>query len=112
MNTSPVLAQLTRRYATKTFDSSKTLDAETLNILTESLRLAPSSFGLQPWKFLVVSDPAIRAQLLPHSRGQTQVTDASHLIVLCAADDVSAQDIHEYVVSIAQTRGVAPETLD
>jgi len=95
---------LKRRYATKAFDPSRTLSDDQLFQLTESLRLSPSSFGLQPWKFIVVTNSAIREQLVSHSWGQRQVADASHLIILCAKDDTTEADIAAYIQDISTTR--------
>ena len=103
---------LKRRYATKAFDPSRTLSDDQLFQLTESLRLSPSSFGLQPWKFIVVTNSAIREQLVSHSWGQRQVADASHLIILCAKDDTTEADIAAYIQDISTTRWAPLETLD
>lgn len=76
-----VLQQLKWRYATKKFDPSKKIPDDIWHALEQSMVLAPSSFGLQPWKFFVIRNPEIRSQLVAHSWGQTQVVDASHLVV-------------------------------
>lgn len=103
--------QLYWRYAVKKFDSSKTIPDETWKVLEQSLVLAPSSFGLQPWKFFVVRDPAIRQQLLPHSWGQTQVVDASHLVVLAIKKDVDVADVDRYVQRMSEVQGTPIENL-
>ena len=77
-----LLQQLHWRYATKKFDPTKKIPQEVWEALEKSLVLAPSSFGLQPWKFFVVTNPQTRQQLVAHSWNQTQVADASHLVVL------------------------------
>lgn len=82
LSTPQLLEQLQWRYATKKFDSTKKIPAEIWNVLEQSLVLSPSSFGLQPWKFFVVTNPETRQQLLEHSWGQKQVVEASHLVVL------------------------------
>jgi nitroreductase len=104
-----IIDDLNWRYATKVF-SDKKIPQKDLDELLEALRLAPSSFGVQPWKFIVVTDPKIREQLAEHSYGQRQVTDASYLIVL-AAVDVDESYIRKYVESMAKTRNVPIETL-
>lgn len=101
-----IIETLNRRYATKQFDTDQTLSDEQIYILTESMRLAPSSFGLQPWKFIVISDPKLKAQLKAHSYGQDKVTQASHLIVLCAADDTTESDVQCYIDSIVHATHV------
>ncbi len=99
-----------RRYATKKFETTP-IPAETWAALEASLVLTPSSFGLQPWKFLVVSDPAVRAKLKEASWGQAQVEEASHLVVFLAKDTLSAEDVQHFIARIAEVRGVAPESL-
>ena len=103
--TSPVLAALNWRYATKQFDASRSISEVDWDIIEQSLVLTPSSFGLQPWKFLVVKDPAIRAELQPESWGQSQVTEASHFIVLAARTDLTAADIDAWVTRMAEVQG-------
>lgn len=107
-----LLDSLQWRYATKQFDPTQKISDTDLQQLTEALRLAPSSFGLQPWKFLVVTDPAVRETLVSHSRGQRQVADASHLIVLCARDTVDEAYVESYIADVAQTRSLDPSLLE
>lgn len=106
-----LLQQLHWRYATKKFDPTKKISEEVWSALENSLVLAPSSFGLQPWKFFVVNNSQIRQQLLEHSWGQTQVVDASHLVVFAIKKDVNAADVDRYVQSIAQVRQTSVDSL-
>lgn len=106
-----VKRQLGWRYATKKFDPTRKISPEVWAVLEESLRLAPSSFGLQPWRFIVVNNPAIRAQLVEHSWGQKQVVDASHLVVLALQKDISAQDVDRYINYMAKVQGTPIENL-
>ena len=105
-----VQAQLWR-YATKKFDATRTIAPELWSALEQSLVLSPSSFGLQPWKFAVVSDPALRAKLRGVSWNQAQVEDASHLVVFLAKDSISEGDLDRLVERTAQVRQQAPEEL-
>jgi nitroreductase len=66
---------------------------------------------LQPWKFIVVSNPEIREQLVEHSWGQTQVVDASHLVVLAIKKDVNAADVDRYVQHMSEVRQVPVDAL-
>ncbi len=75
------------RYATKSFDG-RTIPEDKLNELLEMIRLAPSSFNIQPWKIIVIKDQAIKDKLLPASWNQTQVSNCSHLLILCANTDI------------------------
>jgi nitroreductase len=104
-------AALKWRYATKAFDASRTIPPETWATLEESLVLTPSSFGLQPWKFLIITDPALKARLRPHCWGQSQVTDCSHLVVLCAKQEMDAVYIDKFIALTAATRSAPVEAL-
>lgn len=113
MSTTPdqLLSALRWRYATKQFDASRKIPAETWAALEEALVLTPSSFGLQPWKFLVVESPAMRAKLLPDSWNQPQVTDASHFVVLTARTDLTAADIDAWVSRLSEVQGTSAEAV-
>lgn len=107
-----VLRQLEWRYATKKFDATKKIPAAEWDALERSLVLTPSSFGLQPWKFIVVNDPTVRARLLAASWGQQQVVQASHVVVFAIQRDLGPAHVEAYVQHIAQVRGAPPESLD
>jgi len=106
-----LLQQLHWRYATKKFDPNKRIPVEVWSALENSLVLAPSSFGLQPWKFFVIENPQIRQQLVEHTWGQTQVVDASHLVVFAIKKDLNAADVDHYVQYIAQVRQTPVDSL-
>lgn len=109
---SQLLAALNWRYATKSFDPSRKIPEQTWKTLEEALALSPSSFGLQPYRFLVVSDPAIRKQLQKHSWNQTQVVDASHYIVLAARTGITEAEIDGFLDRVVEVRGIPRESLD
>jgi nitroreductase / dihydropteridine reductase len=100
------------RYATKLFDSSKKVSEETFAEITECLRLAPSSYGLQPWKFLIIQNPEIRQKIREKSWNQSQVTDASHLIVLCSNTEFTADDVNHYADFIVSERNIPREAIE
>ncbi|GLH66525.1 NAD(P)H-dependent oxidoreductase [Geothrix edaphica] len=106
-----LLQQLNWRYATKKFDPAKKISAPDWAVIEEALVLTPSSYGLQPWKFIVVTDPALKAKLRPASWNQSQVEDCSHLVVLTAKQDITEADVDRFVARIAEVRGVAIDTL-
>jgi nitroreductase len=106
-----LLERLNWRYATKQFDPSRTIPAQDWAALEETLRLSPSSGGLQPWKFIVITDPAMRGRLLPASYGQPQITNASHLVVFAAKKNFSEADVDAFISHAAATRGVSIESL-
>ncbi len=105
------LAALNWRYACKKFDPAKKIPADTWAALEQSLLLSPSSYGLQPWKFFVVENPAIREQLLPHSWGQKQIVDADKLVVFAVKKDVTPADADRLIARTSQVRGVPAEAL-
>jgi len=104
--------QLNWRYACKKFDPTKKIRESDWNILVESLRLSASSYGLQPWKFIVVQNPEIRKQLLPLSWGQTPVTDASHFVVLTYKEKMDEAHIDKFIQETAKVRGMDASTLN
>ena len=106
-----VTEQLNWRYATKKFDPSRKIPEEIWEVLEQSLVLAPSSFGLQPWKFIVVRNPQIRQQLLEHSWGQIQVVEASHLVVLAIKKDLNDSDVDRYIKRMSEVQEVPVENL-
>ena len=88
-----LLARLQWRYSTKRFDPNRAIPAETWTALEQALVLSPSSFGLQPWKFVVVDDPALRQKLRKRSWDQAQITDASKLVVFLGLRTMTAADV-------------------
>ncbi|MBI2885227.1 MAG: NAD(P)H-dependent oxidoreductase [Candidatus Omnitrophica bacterium] len=107
-----LVQQLRWRYATKKFDPARKIPADRWDALEQALVLSPSSFGLQPWKFIVVTDPAVRERLRPASWNQPQITDASHVVVFAHRKDVSVADVERYVRHIAAVRGIPEESLE
>ncbi len=106
-----LINQLTWRYATKQFDPQRKISPQDWAVLEEALLLSPSSGGLQPWKFIVVTDPSVRAKLLPASYGQAQITQASHLVVLASKDNFGETDVDAHVRHVASVQGVPVEAL-
>ncbi|MCT0226430.1 NAD(P)H-dependent oxidoreductase [Synechococcus sp. CS-1328] len=108
---SELLQALNWRYATKVFDGSRRIDAQTWAALEQTLVLSPSSYGLQPWKFLVITDPALRLQLRPHSWDQSQVTDCSHLVVFLRQQSIGAAELDRLIQWTSEVRSVPVEQL-
>lgn len=105
------LAALHWRYATKQFDPDRAIPPDIWQVLVQSLVLAPSSFGLQPWRFLLIEDAAVRATLRAHSWNQSQVTEAARLVVLAARTDLTDADVDRWIDQLAAIRGADPATL-
>src|SRR5687767_1490373 len=97
VSTETVLNQLRWRYATKQFDATRRISDEDWAALEQSLVLTPSSFGLQPWRFIVVTDQATKDKLVPASWDQRQVADASHLVVFAIKKNLGPADVNRYI---------------
>ncbi|WP_298931315.1 NAD(P)H-dependent oxidoreductase [uncultured Allomuricauda sp.] len=106
-----VLENRTWRYATKKFDSTKKVSDSDLEVLLEATRLSASSYGLQPYHVFVITDKKIREQLRPVSWGQSQITDASHLIVFANITDFGEELMDDYVSNVSTTRNIPSEGL-
>jgi len=100
-----ILDALNWRYATKVFDPEKKINSQDWDALEDSLVLTPSSFGLQPWEFVIVEDPAIREQLVESSWNQRQVADASHLLVIALRTDIDEKWVDHFVSRVEEVRG-------
>ena len=109
---SEIIEKLKWRYATKKFDTSKKLSEEKLNILKEAFNLTATSYGLQPLKMLVISNPEIQEQLIPFSMDQPQVRDASHVLVLCIEAEMSSQYITQYFDRVEASRKTPRQILE
>ena len=108
---SQLLEALQWRYATKAFDPNRKISAATWETLQKALVQSPSSFGLQPYQFIVVNDPATRAKLMPHAWNQRQVVDASHFIVFAARTAMTEAEIDRFLGFIVEVRGGRREAL-
>lgn len=111
MNTQTILNALNWRYAVRSFDTEKKIPQEELNTLFEVLRLAPSSYGIQPWKFFVVSNMDTRKKIQEAAWNQGQITQSSHLIVLARNADFTKTDTNTYIESVSETRHIPREKL-
>ncbi len=99
------------RYATKQFDATKKISASDWSTLEKSLLLTASSYGIQPWKFLVIQDSALRKTLRVASWNQSQVEDCSHFVVFATLKSVSEQYVDHFLQSVSKARGAPLESL-
>lgn len=106
-----ILTQLHWRYATKKFNLTQRVPEEEWKVLEASLVLSPSSFGMEPWRFFVVSDSETRTKLLPAANNQLQIATAPHLVVFTARQQIDSSDIDALVTRTAWVRHIAPEDL-
>ena len=73
------------RHACKLFDENRKISDEDMHYIMEMGRKSPSSFGMEPWKFLVITNEELKAKLRPACWNQVQITSCSHLVVILAA---------------------------
>lgn len=106
-----LLEALKWRYATKKFDASQKIDPATWATLEEALVLSPSSFGLQPWKFIVITDPAVKDSLVPLSWGQKQLSEASHVVVFAVRHPLTTADVRRHIERTVEVHGIHIDTL-
>lgn len=99
------------RYATKKFDPAKKIPADVWQALEQSLVLAPSSIGLQPWRFFIVTDAAMKVQLQAASYRQAQVSECSHFVVFTVRRDLDAEHVERHIARMIEVTGAAPESL-
>lgn len=106
-----LLNNLRWRYAVKKFDAARKIEGHLWKSLEQAAIHAPSSFGLQPWKFVVVEDPALRVRLRGASFNQSQITDASHLVVFARRTKLGQPEVDQYIDQIAAVRGAEKSAL-
>jgi nitroreductase len=111
ISTGTLIERLNWRYATKRFDANRKIPAETWSALEDALVLTPSSFGLQPWRFIVVTDQDVKNSLVPMSWNQTQPAECSHYVVFAAATKMTEAHINRYLSRMAEVRNVDVESL-
>lgn len=99
------------RYATKKFDSTKKISTDDLDTLKEAIRLSSSSYGLQPYKVIIVENPELRAKIQPAAWGQSQIIDASHLIVFANQTSIVDAEIDAFFKKMSETREIPLEAL-
>lgn len=103
-----LLEHLGWRYAAKHFDSSRRIPSDLWKALEASLVLTPSSYGLQPWAFVVVDTPSLRRELRGAAYGQAQVEDASHLVVMCSREPYRIEDVDAHIARMSLIRATDP----
>lgn len=100
------------RYATKKFDSSRTISDEDFETLKKAMQLTASSYGLQPYKILNIEDKETRKKLREVSWNQPQIEDASHMIVLANITDFGDELVDDYFENVIDTRNVTKEDVE
>ncbi|MEL6161566.1 MAG: NAD(P)H-dependent oxidoreductase [Cyanobacteria bacterium J06623_5] len=111
LSTADLSKQLYWRYATKQFEPTKTIPEDVWDTLEEALVLSPSSYGLQPWLFVVIKSAELKEQLKPLSWNQSQITDCSHLVVFAIKKNLTTADVDRFIESTATTRNAPLDSL-
>lgn len=106
-----IVERLSWRYSVRSFDPTRRVPDDVWHALEQSLLLAPSSFGLQPWKFVVVDDTNLREQLRAASWNQAQVVEADRYVVLTALRTTTEADVDRYIERTSEIRGLPVETM-
>jgi len=109
---SSLIQSLKWRYATKKFDTTKKIKNRDLQLLKEAIQLTATSYGLQVFKVLNITNPAIRKQLQHFSWGQTQIVDAAHLFVFCAYRVITPKIVEDFIALKAETQGISLKRLN
>ncbi|WP_335965385.1 NAD(P)H-dependent oxidoreductase [Galbibacter sp. PAP.153] len=107
-----VINALEWRYAVKKFDNSKILPQHKIDILKKAFNLTATSYGLQPVKLLVVSNKALQSKLKEASWNQPQVTDASHILIVCIEDQIDSVYIKNYFNRVKHVRNTPEDILE
>lgn len=107
-----ILEKLRWRYAVKKFDSTKRIPDQTWDALEQALVLTPSSFGLQPWKFIVITEQSLKEKLRPLCWNQSQVADCSHLLVCTIRKNIGAKEVDKFIESFSSARSVELNSLE
>ncbi|WP_299065416.1 NAD(P)H-dependent oxidoreductase [uncultured Polaribacter sp.] len=107
-----IIDQLKWRYAVKKFDANRKLTEEQVNTLKEAFNLTATSYGLQPIKLVVIHNKEVQEKLLPFSFNQQQITQASHLFVICIQDNYTTKEVTEYFNLVKKIRNTPDEILN
>ena len=103
--------RLNWRYAVKKFDASKKISDADWEMLEQAMILAPSSFGLQPYKFILITDKELKEKIETAAYGQKQITDSSHLVVFAHKNELNDEDVDRLINRIVEVRGTPREML-
>jgi nitroreductase len=109
--TNPIINALQFRHACKVFDENKKIPSHELTMILESGRISPSSFGMEPWKFLVIQNEELKAKIRPACWDQVQITSCSDLVIILASiEDVKPES--GYPLKMFSRREIPQEQKD
>jgi nitroreductase len=106
-----IIESLNWRYSTKKFDTTKKIAKADLEILKEAIRLSASSYGLQPYQVIIVENEDLRQQIKTVAWNQSQVTDASDVLIFANMTDVGTKEVQSYIENMATTREIPSTNL-
>lgn len=99
------------RHACKRFDTTKAIPAEQFDTILEVCRTSPSSFGMEPWRLLVIRNEKLRKALKSSCWNQNQITECSELVIFTTDNDIVRSD-SPYVRKMFERRGMPPEMVE
>ena len=99
-----IIDSLKWRYAVKKFDNAKQLSETQINTLKEAFNLTATSYGLQPLKLVIIKNKKIQKELVKYSWNQSQVLDASHLLVICVPREYTSKEVKNYFNLVQKIR--------
>ncbi|MBT8281614.1 MAG: nitroreductase family protein [Muriicola sp.] len=105
------IERLEWRYAVKKFDSEANLSEEQIDRLIRAFNLTATSYGLQPIRLVVLQNKEIQQALVPHTYGQKQVGQASHVLVICIETRIDKEYITQYFERVKTIRGTSEQIL-
>ncbi|MFA5216633.1 NAD(P)H-dependent oxidoreductase [Sulfuricurvum sp.] len=108
---SEFIEAMTFRHACKHFDTTKQIPAEQFESILEVARISPSSFGMEPWRLIVVRNESLRKALKPLCWNQSQITECSELVILTTDNDI-VRSRSPYVRKMFERRGLSAEAVD
>jgi nitroreductase len=108
---SSLVDSLKWRYATKRFNPGKKVESQLVDQLKEVVQLSPSSYGLQPYRVMLIEDPETKKQLQSLAWGQAQIVEAPLLFVFASYRDFGPEKIDQYLAKVAEVRNVSVDQL-
>jgi nitroreductase / dihydropteridine reductase len=99
------------RYAVKSFDANKKLTVKQIGLLQECLLLSASSMGMQLMEFIIIENQDLKNTLKPFSYNQSQISDCSHLVVMCRKSKAEQSHIDEVIERVSEVRQINTDSL-
>ena len=106
-----IIENLNWRYATKKFNAEKKIENSDLEILKQAVRLSASSYGLQPYHVILVENEALRTKVKAAAYNQSQITEASDLLIFATITDVGPKEVNDYIQNMASVRAIPTTNL-